>query len=299
MRNRKPIKVKIETKDGFELKGECFVSDSGSAKNPAAIVSPGMGVPARCYRRFAEYLSSNGIQVILFDYRGIGWSSVSDIRELEASATDWGKMDLSAAISFALEQTNTSELVGIGHSLGGSLFGLAENVSQLHQMVHICSQSGFYGLYDWNVRVNLLINIKVLIPLLTKILGYYPANWFSQSEALPNDYALEWAEWCGAKEYYMDEKFGIREKYFHKEYTGPLLSLSFEDDLYANKLAVDLMSGYYPSSRLERYHFKPSELSSEKLGHFDVFKPIHGRTCWQFILNWVNRNAVSIEHLLP
>jgi predicted alpha/beta hydrolase len=101
----------------------------------------------------ARYLSKRGLNVLLFDFRGIGWSGLPDLKDRNADATAWGSIDLGTAIDFAGDYSGSSDLVGIGHSFGGSIFGFIENIRRIHKLVHISSQSGFYDLYDWNDRL--------------------------------------------------------------------------------------------------------------------------------------------------
>jgi predicted alpha/beta hydrolase len=245
-----------------------------------------MGVPARFYRSFARYLAKRSVSVVLFDFRGIGWSRVDDLSALKADASIWGRCDLAAAIDQAVLQSDGQPVIGIGHSLGGGLLGFADNVSKLHKMIHICSQSGYYGLHPLKTRLYLLFHIHLTMPLLTRLLGYYPAHWLSGSEALPSGFVAEWSTWCLHRQYFMDERFKVKSMAHHADYTGPLLSLSFDDDFYAIRQSVDKMASYYPNSQLERRHLRPSDCATEALGHFEVFKPSNGRWIWNMITDW-------------
>jgi predicted alpha/beta hydrolase len=288
MADLKTKKISFESRDGFVLKGELHHPANDIPNSPTVVISPGMGIPARFYRPFARYLVCQGMNVLLFDFRGIGWSSVDELKSLRADATTWGSMDLAAAIDFSRQHPRTARLVGIGHSFGGSIFGLADNIKHLHKLVHLGSQSGFYGLYDWKTRLYMLFNIFLAMPLLTRWLGYYPAHWLSGSAALPADFVAEWSNWCLSPDYFMDSRFEIREHYHHGEYTGPLLSLSFDDDSFATRQSVDIMASYYPNSWVERRHIHPNEVSATRLGHFDLFKRSNGAGVWKIVADWIN-----------
>lgn len=299
MLDLKSRKLAFESRDGFALHGEWHpAAAENSAVSHVAIISPGMGIPARFYRPFACHLAKQGIDVLLFDFRGIGWSSVPDLRKLEADATTCGKLDLAAAIDLALDLSDKKLAIGIGHSFGGSIFGLADNVRKLHKLIHICSQSGYYGFYNWKTKLYMLFNIHLAMPLLTRLRGYYPAHWLSGSEALPAGFVAEWSAWCLSKQYYMDDRFQIKSSAFHDDFHGPLLSLSFNDDLYATRQSVDEMAAFYRNSRLDRRHLKPADYAAERLGHFGVFKPLNGRQIWQMIAEWTKSptNTVLPEY---
>ena len=287
MADGKIRKISFQSRDGFALHGEWHPGGSTGSIDKVAVVAPGMGVPARFYRPMARYLSRRGLGVLLFDFRGIGWSGVNDLKQLEADATTWGRMDLGAAIDYASEHTGSGQLVGIGHSFGGSIFGFTDRVQCLSKLVHVCSQSGFYGLYDWRVRLFHLFHIYLSMPLLTRWLGYYPAHWMTGSEALPAGFVTEWASWCQRPDYFMDNRFDVKDRLHHAEFHGRLLSLSFTDDPYATAFSVDKMASYYPNSLVERLHISPQEVAATSLGHFGAFKASQGKLVWKLIADWL------------
>lgn len=288
MADLKTKKISFESRDGFVLQGELHQPEKAIPNRSTVVISPGMGVPARFYRPFTRFLVSQGMQVLLFDFRGIGWSCVDDLKSLKADATTWGSMDLAAAIDYAQQIPQTERVVGIGHSFGGSIFGFTDNIKSLHKLVHMGSQSGFYGFFDWKTRIFMLFNIYLTMPLLTRWLGYYPAHWLSGSEPLPANFVSQWSSWCLRPDYFMDDRFGIKDRYHHREYTGPLLSLSFDDDSFATRRSVDMMASYYPNSMIERRHISPNEVSAASLGHFDLFKRANGKGVWKIVAQWIN-----------
>ncbi|MEJ2423783.1 MAG: hypothetical protein P8101_04880 [Candidatus Thiodiazotropha sp.] len=177
-------------------------------------------------------------------------------------------------------------VIGIGHSLGGSLFGFADNLNKLQKMIHLSCQSGYYGYHPLKTRLHMLFHIYLAMPLLTGLLGYYPAHWMSGSVALPAGFVTEWSAWCLRRRYFMDERFGIKGMAHHADYTGTLLSLSFDDDVYATRQSVDAMAACYPNSQLERRHLSPTDFAAKALGHFALFKPSNGRRIWELVANW-------------
>jgi predicted alpha/beta hydrolase len=68
MPDLKPRKISFESRDGFILQGEWHsAATDKKVINPAAIISPGMGIPARFYLPFTRHLVKYGIDVLLFD----------------------------------------------------------------------------------------------------------------------------------------------------------------------------------------------------------------------------------------
>ena len=281
-------KISFESRDGFILQGEWHpLKNDDNKHNYVTVISPGMGIPSRFYRPFARHLNDCGIDVLLFDFRGIGWSAVDSLRSLQTNASIWGGSDLSSAIDCAIHLSGNKKLVGIGHSFGGSIFGFSDNIELIEKQVHICSQSGYYGYFDWKTRLYMLFNIYLAMPVLTRTLGYYPAHWLSGSEPLPSGFVAEWSGWCLRKEYFMDDRFEVKHKGTHDRFAGPLLSLSFSDDSYATPESVDAMSAFYANSQLKRMHLTPADYNANALGHFGVFKRSNGRAIWELIADWI------------
>lgn len=63
---------------------------------PVVIINAATSVRCRHYSRFADYLFANGLDVITYDYRGIGESRDGSLRGFKASWSDWGMLDFEA-----------------------------------------------------------------------------------------------------------------------------------------------------------------------------------------------------------
>src|SRR5688572_30187748 len=97
-----------------------------------------MSVPRRYYDAFAQYAASEGFCVLVFDYRGFGES-----RKPDARMTDWGVLDLPAAINF-MKSRNPQSIALVAQSVGGQIAGLAYNLAPLDRIVFLASQSGYW-----------------------------------------------------------------------------------------------------------------------------------------------------------
>ena len=71
------------------------------------------GVPQAFYRRFAEYATQFGYQVLTFDYRGVAQSAPKRLKGFKMSYLDWGTLDLAAAINFLAQDPIRSLWSGI------------------------------------------------------------------------------------------------------------------------------------------------------------------------------------------
>ena len=50
------------------------------------------------YGPFCQYLCENNYSVLVFDFRGVGKSSLKDLKSDTANIIDWGVLDMSAAL---------------------------------------------------------------------------------------------------------------------------------------------------------------------------------------------------------
>jgi predicted alpha/beta hydrolase len=139
------LPVPITADDGYVLRGTYFAANPRCPQRLAAVVNCGAGIPARHYRRFAEYLASAGIAVLTYDYRGIGASRPPAMRHFAATIEDWAEHDCRAAIDWLRARCPDATLVGIGHSVGGVLFGGAPNAHALARFVMLGAHTGYYG----------------------------------------------------------------------------------------------------------------------------------------------------------
>ena len=89
------------------------------------IINAATSVRCQYYSRFAEYLFRQGMDVMLFDYRGIGVSRHGSLRGFEASWSDWGSLDFEALVQRAQREFPEQPINVVGHSFGGCAAGLA------------------------------------------------------------------------------------------------------------------------------------------------------------------------------
>jgi predicted alpha/beta hydrolase len=88
MPSLKPSKIRFESRDGFPLQEEWHYSDLSTGSNEyVVLILPGMGILYRFYWPFTRHFVNKGFDVFLFDFRGIEWSSVQDLRLLETNAS--------------------------------------------------------------------------------------------------------------------------------------------------------------------------------------------------------------------
>jgi predicted alpha/beta hydrolase len=123
------------------------------------------------------------------------------------------------------------------------------------------------------------------MPVLTSLCGYFPSHRLGLGEDLPAGVAREWARWCRSPAY-MDDYLG------HAAFTSPMLALSFADDSFAPRRAVEALHRQYRAAAIEHRHVAPSDYGATRIGHFGFFKPgIPG--LWKETTDWLARPSTA------
>jgi predicted alpha/beta hydrolase len=106
------------------------------------VVGGATGVPQVYYRHLAEWLAeTQRLNVLTFDYRGIGASKPTSLRGFAADLRTWAS-DLRAAVDYAADRGPTAV---VGHSFGGHAFGMTEGHRRTVGLYTFGSGSGWSG----------------------------------------------------------------------------------------------------------------------------------------------------------
>src|SRR6266571_2103344 len=177
--------VRLRAADGCEIGAVFYPALRPRAHRRAAVLHCGGGIPALRYRRFAQFLSEFGIPVLTYDYRGIGLSRPPHLRGFEASTEDWIEYDSAAAIAWLRERFPDDEIIGISHSIGVLALGGAPNGSEQDRLILIGPHTGYFGDYRALYRLPMAVMWHGVMPILTRIFGYFPARRLRLGDDLP------------------------------------------------------------------------------------------------------------------
>jgi fermentation-respiration switch protein FrsA (DUF1100 family) len=107
--------VSFDSTDGVRLKG-WFVRGKGEGRLPTVIVCHGLGANRSDFTEMAAWLSRDGFNVLLFDFRGHG--------ESERKASTFGYLeqnDLLGALEFVKGRDDVDRIAVYGFSMGGAV----------------------------------------------------------------------------------------------------------------------------------------------------------------------------------
>jgi predicted alpha/beta hydrolase len=264
--------MKFPALDGYELGGVHFKSTDNSEPSIAVVLAGGGGIPARRYRHFASFLASSGIPVLTFDYRGIGLSRSRSLRGFKASAEDWSEWDCGGAIAWMRTRYPNAKLVGVAHSISSLIIGGAPNVGECSRLVFIAAHTGYYGDYSKRYRIPMAILWHIVMPVLTRLFGYFPARMLGLGEDIPAGMALQWA---------------ARRTPDLREIKVPVYALSFADDAFATEAGTRRLLAVYSGIAARYESVKPASVGLASIGHFGFFRRDAKAMLWPLVLAYV------------
>ena len=283
--------MKFPALDGYELGGVHFASGHEIEPTIAVIIAGGGGIPARRYRHFAAFLASSGIPVLTFDYRGVGMSRPKRLRGFKASAEDWSELDCGGAIAWTRRQYPSAELAVVAHSISSLIVGGAKNIGECSRMVFIAAHTGYFGDYSKHYRIPMAVLWHVVMPLLTRLFGYFPARKLGLGEDIPAGMAMQWA--------------ARRTPDFRPEATAPdpsraramlarfrdikmpVFALSFSDDAFATEKGTRRLLAVYPGLTVQYECVKPAQMGLANIGHFGFFRRDAKTMLWPMVLSYL------------
>ena len=278
--------INIPATDDFQLAATVYKPAETQSLNKTVILNSATGVKRTFYAHFARFLAEEGFAVVTFDYRGIGDSRPVTLNKFQAFMHDWGEKDIAGVIDWVGENFPGSDILAVGHSVGGQVMGVAHNNDRISAMLLVASQSGYWRLWPWHQKLFILIFWYLFIPGLTIPLSYFPAKVFGLGEDLPLGVALEWASWGRDPKYIIGENNRVSKQNFQR-FTAPILSYSVASDFFAPKKAADELMTYYVNAQTTRRHLTPASLQVSEIGHFDFFRKPFKDPLWRECAAWL------------
>ena len=278
--------ISLLARDGVRIAATWYIADHSTEK--VVLLNSATGVKQSYYRDFATYLVRHGYNVYTFDYRGIGESRIDDIEYLQSDMKDWAK-DIDAMIAHITKVHHQAKLVIIGHSVGGQLIGMSRLAGYADVLLMIGAQTPYWKNFNgFRNRMKLLFLWYFVIPVFTKIFGYFPASKFGLFEDLPGNVALQWARWAKSARYVFEEHPEVKATFDLLDQRTLFISMA-DDEIAPHKAVMDLKQ-YYSRVRSEHWHIHPEDIVLKKIGHFGFFRRHMEMVLWNDTVRWIERS---------
>ncbi|MBU0587339.1 MAG: alpha/beta fold hydrolase [Gammaproteobacteria bacterium] len=283
--------MQIQTLSSGSAQLALRVYEPASPAHASVVIGGAMGVRQDFYASFAEWLAGQGYRVSTFDYRGSGDSRPDtqdgSLRGYRADLLDWTS-DYAAVIDAAKAALPQAPLYLLGHSLGAQLPGLLKNPGQVDGMLSIAAGSGYWRDNAPQLKRVVLYFWYVLVPLATRLFGYFPGRKLRKVGDLPTGVIMQWRKWCLDPHYSVGaEGESARQSYARVSF--PVRALAISDDELMTLRGTQNLVSFYTGASCSIEHLTPGEAGVKRIGHFGFFREQFNQTLWPHAVQILER----------
>ena len=259
-----------------------FEAEGPAPAQASIVIGPAMGVRQDFYAGFAQWLAGQGFRVSTFDYRGVGASldalGRNSPRGVQADLTDWAQ-DYEAVVTHARQALPGAPLYLLGHSLGAQLPGFFRHPEQVDGLVSVAAGSGYWRDNAPRLKRTVLYFWHVLVPLATRLCGYFPGRRLRKVGDLPAGDILQWRRWCLDPRYSVGAEGAAAEQSYARV-RFPVLALSITDDELMTARGTRNLLALYPNAPQRIDPIAPADVQARRIGHFGLFRSQFAGTLW-------------------
>jgi len=274
-------KVAVASRDGTRFRVTVFPADR--PENPVVICFPAMGVRGAFYEPLAHRFQLARWNVVTADLRGKGEFEIRASRSCDYGYREMVEYDWPAVLDCVRARFPHSRLAILGHSLGGQMSALYMSATPgaVSTLVLVACPSVYFRgwSFPWNLRVLFMTQAFRAISFFA---GYFPGKKVGFAGTEARTLIRDWAHTTLTGRYEPIHS-AVPYEALYGHLTEPVLAVSFSDDPFAPKKAVENLCSKLTRSRLTHWHFNPQELGLERLGHTE----------------WVKNSGPLVERLDP
>lgn len=271
----------ITTQDNQVLQGYAFSPTTPS--KGSIVIAPAMGITQAFYRPLASWLAEQGYNVITFDYRGVGESATQALRFQQHNILDWAQYDCSAVLAEVLHTKAAEPIYWLGHSLGGQIFPLVEQIDKVSKVITVSAGTGYWRHNAPPLKNKALLFWYLIMPLATALYGYFPGKKLGMVGDLPKNVIHQWRRWCLDPQYCVGvEATDVRDKFSRVQVT--IESLAFSDDEMLSLRNMQDLQALFGSPVKKLTTIEPASLGIPRIGHLGFFREQFAHNLWPQIL---------------
>ena len=160
--------------------------------------------------------------------------------------SDWGLLDMRAALDAGAARAQGLPVVTFGHSVGGQFLGLLANHRLARAHVQIATSVGYWRWEHAPFRYLAWWFWRVHGPLMLALKGYIPTGGGWAGLPLPRGVYEEWRRWCLRPDHFGPDLATYLAANVFAEIRAPLLSVGFTDDPIATRRTVEALNWLLP-----------------------------------------------------
>ena len=289
-----PEAFDLRCADGRELAAHWFQAVAYGARDRRGVIviNPATGFPQTFYFKLAGYAATRGYDALVYDYRGMGWSSPSDLAREPARMSDWGLLDMRAALSTAAQRAAGVPLATLGHSVGGQFLGLLTNHALARAHVQIATSVGYWRWEGAPFRYLAWWFWRVHGPLMLATKGFVPTGGGWSGLPLPRGVFEEWKRWCLRTTHFGPDLSTYLSDNVFAAIRAPVLSVSFEDDAIATPRTVAELRKFFPNAAYDIRRYSPRDVGAP-IGHGGFFSSRFADALWRPTFDWIDTKLGS------
>jgi predicted alpha/beta hydrolase len=277
--------ITLTTKNNINIQGYWFTPKEVGKKpiKGKVVIASAMGVAQAYYQPIAHWLSEQGYSVLTFDCSGMAQSKDKHLKEYQNNIIDWATQDYSAALQFMLNTDSASPIYWLGHSLGGQVFPLVDNIEHVSKVITVSSGTGYWKHNAPALRRKAPFFWYFIMPIATSLFGYFPGKKIGMVGDLPKQVIYQWRRWCLHPEYCVGvESESVKTKF--QQINVPLVSISFTDDEMLSLTNMHDLFALFGIENKELKNVHPKDVGEKRIGHLGFFREKFKDNLWPRLL---------------
>jgi predicted alpha/beta hydrolase len=277
--------------DGYAIAGTLYRRADDYDPDEVLIFNPGGGLAVSRYRHFLRFLAGQGFPVLAYDYRGVGASRPARLRGFEAGLEDWAEFDHAGAIDDIKTRYPRARLTTVSHSIGSLVACTAPNAADQDRMLLIAPHTGYWRDYAATWRLPLAAMWHGIMPLVARVVGYFPGSRVGVGDDFPLRFAMQWSG-------RMTPAFRIDPRDARawtllgnaEALTLSVIALSFSDDAFSSNAGVSRLLSLVPRAQVARCELDARTLR-RRIGHLGFFSR-RNQALWNIVPYLLGRTSV-------
>jgi predicted alpha/beta hydrolase len=162
------------------------------------------------------------------------------------------------------------------------------------------AQFAYWRDYLRQRRLGMVLRYHVAMPLVTRLLGYFPAKRLGWMEDTPQGVVRDWTRRAarfedtyrrGSRRLDAAQRRALAGRF--AALRAPTLALSLDDDEFGTVAAVQRLLRHYDNSPSTHVHIAPAAIGVAQIGHFAFFHDRFRGSLWPIALEWLREARLA------